>query len=144
VTLFGVGRELPAEVFVVFFAIFASLAFRFSASFAIFAFLASSSSFAFFICSFLRVKFLCMLYVESNIRDGKRGTYGPALGQRDVGYRGAILIQLDAFIMLSVSHVKETVSGPPKKVWSDLRVVCIVVDVLEGRDAARRCASLRR
>jgi hypothetical protein len=74
----------------------------------------------------------------------KRGTYGAALGQRDVRYRGAILIQLNAFIMLSVSHVKETVSGPPKKVWSDLRVVCVAVDVLERRDAARRCASLRR
>jgi hypothetical protein len=142
VTLFGRGRELPAEVFVVFSAILASLAFRFSASLAICAFLASSSSFAFFICSFLRVKFLCMLYVELNIRDGRRGTYGPALRQRDVCYRGAMLMQLDAFIMLSVSHEKETVSGPPKKVWSHLLVVCIVVDVLEGRDAARRCASM--
>jgi hypothetical protein len=85
-----------------------------------------------------------MLYVESNIRDGKRKTYGPALRQRDLGYRGAILMQLDAFIVLSVSHGKETVSGPPKKVWSDLRVVCVVVDVLDGRDAARRCACLRR
>jgi hypothetical protein len=85
-----------------------------------------------------------MVYVESNVRDGKRGTYGPALRQRDVRYWGAILMQLGAFIMLSVSHVKEMVSGPPKKVWSDLRVVCIVVDVLEGRDAARRCASLQR
>jgi hypothetical protein len=83
-----------------------------------------------------------MLYVESNVRDGKRGTYWPALRQRDVRYRGAILIQLDAFIMLS-SHAKEMVLGPPKKVWSDLRVVCVAVDVLEGRDAARRCASLR-
>jgi hypothetical protein len=53
-------------------------------------------------------------------------------------------MQLDAFIMLSVSHVKEMVSGPPKKVWSDLCVVCIVVDALEGRDVGRRCASLRR
>jgi hypothetical protein len=85
-----------------------------------------------------------MLYVELNVRGGRKGTYGPALRQRDVRYRGAMLMQLDAFIMFSVSHVKETVSGPPKKVWSDLRVVCIVVDVLEGRDAARRCASLQR
>jgi hypothetical protein len=53
-------------------------------------------------------------------------------------------MQLDAFIMSSVSYVKETVSGPPKKVSSDLRVVCVVLDVLDGRDAARRCASLRR
>jgi hypothetical protein len=129
-------------VFIVFFAIFASLAFRFSASLAIFAFLTSSSSFAFFICSFLRVKFLCMLYVESNVRDGKRGTYRPALRQRDVGYRGAILTQLDAFIVLSVSYGKESTSGPPKKMWLDLRVVCVVVDVLDGRDAARSCACL--
>ena len=85
-----------------------------------------------------------MLYVESNVRDGKRETYRPALRQRDVDYCGAILMQLDAFIMLSISRVKQTVSGPPQNMWSDWRVVCIVLDALEGRDAARRCASLRK
>jgi hypothetical protein len=85
-----------------------------------------------------------MSYVESNVRDGKRKTYRLALHQRDVDYRGGTLMQFDAFIMLSISHVKEMAVGPPKEAWSDWRTIRVVVDVLEGRDALRRCASLRR
>jgi hypothetical protein len=45
--------------------------------------------------------------------DGKKGTHGPGLPQRDVDYFCAALRQLDVFIILSISRVKEWVSGPP-------------------------------
>jgi hypothetical protein len=72
----------------------------------------------------------------------KGGTHWLAPCQRDVDYCGATLMQFDAFVISSILHVKEWVSGPPQKARLDRRVGCIVVDALEGRDAARGCASM--
>jgi hypothetical protein len=72
----------------------------------------------------------------------KGGTHRLAPCQRDVDYCGATLMQFDAFVISSVSHVKEWVSGPLREARLGRRVGCIVVDVLVGRDAARGCASM--
>jgi hypothetical protein len=72
----------------------------------------------------------------------KRGTHWITLCQRDVDYCGATLMQFDTFIISSISHVKEWVSGPLQKARLGQGVGCIVVDALEGRDAARGCASM--
>ena len=72
----------------------------------------------------------------------KGGTHPIALCQRDVDYCGVTFMQFDAFIMSSISHVKEWVSGPLQKAGLGQRVGCIVINTLEGRDAARGCASM--
>jgi hypothetical protein len=74
----------------------------------------------------------------------KRRTHRLAPCKRDVDYCGATLMQFDAFVISSISHVKEWVSGPLKKARLGRRVGCIVVDALEGRDAARRYVCMRR
>jgi hypothetical protein len=48
-----------------------------------------------------------------------------------------VLLQLDAFVIFSISRVKKWVSGPLQKARLGRRVVCIVVDMMEGLDAAR-------
>jgi hypothetical protein len=72
----------------------------------------------------------------------KGGTHRCAPCQRDVNYCGVMLMQFDAFVISSISRVKEWVSGPLQKAWLGRRIGCIVVDALEGRDAARGCASM--
>jgi hypothetical protein len=71
----------------------------------------------------------------------KRGTHRITLCQRDVDCCGMTLRQFDAFIIFSISHVEEWVSGPFQKARLARRVGCIVVDAVGGRDAARGCAS---
>jgi hypothetical protein len=68
--------------------------------------------------------------------DGKKGTHGSGLPQRDVDYLSAALLQLDAFVNLAV---EERVSGPPQKARLSWYVLCIVVVALEWRGAAREC-----
>ena len=94
--LLATARALPAFP--------ASPAFCLSAAFAICAFLAFSFSRAF--RTPLADAFLCTIYVESNHRNGKQGTYEFALGQRDVDYLCAALLQLAAFANSAISHVK--------------------------------------
>jgi hypothetical protein len=60
----------------------------------------------------------------------ENGTHRLALRQWHVDYRSVMLMQFEFFIISSISHVK--VSGPPQKARLDWRVVCIVLDVLEG------------
>jgi hypothetical protein len=67
----------------------------------------------------------------------KRETYRFSPCQRDVDCCCAVLLQLDAFVIFSISRVKKWVSGPLQKARLGRRVVCIVVDMMEGLDAAR-------
>ena len=140
-TLVSEGRELlaTARALSVF---FASPAFCLSAAFAISAFLAFSFS-----CAFrtpLADAFLCTIYVESNHRNGKQGTYEFALGQRDVDYLCAALLQLAAFANLAISRVKQRISSCPLQKARLCRQAARIVIVALGLrgDRSRGCESM--
>jgi hypothetical protein len=136
------GRELLAGAFFMFLAFLASLAFR---CFASFASLAVFSSFSRFISTILRETILCKMYVESNVKGGKRwGTHLSALGERNVDYLCVALLQLDAVVNVAITRVKERVfSGPLQKARLGERDARIVIAGSGWRgDTSMGCASM--
>jgi hypothetical protein len=136
------GRELLSGGFSMFFAFLASVAFRFFASFAS---LALFSSFSRFISTILRETILCKTYVESNVQGGKRwGTHLCALGERNVDYLCAALLQLDAFVNAAISRVREKAfSGPLQKARLGERDASIVIVASGWRgDTSMGCAAM--
>jgi hypothetical protein len=65
----------------------------------------------------------------------KGETHWSGLCQRDVDYCWAMLLQL-GFIVLSIPHVKERVSGPLQKARLGWGVICTMVIAAGWRDAA--------
>jgi hypothetical protein len=136
------GREVLAGAFFMFFAFLASIAFRFFASFAS---LAIFSSFSRFISTILRETILCKMYVESNVQGGKRwGTHRSALGERNIDYLCAALLQLDVFVNAAITRVRERdFSGPLQKARLGERDARIVIVASGWReDTSRGCASM--
>jgi hypothetical protein len=82
-----------------------------------------------------------MTYVDSNVGDGQRGTHLGALCQRNVDYCWPMFLQLDDFIISSISCAEEKVLSPCKKIGLGWRVICIVIVASEWRgDAVRKCS----
>jgi hypothetical protein len=68
-----------------------------------------------------RVEHLRYIYKETH-------RFSPC--QWDVDYCGTTLMQLDAFVMSSISRVKERVPDPLQKAWLGQHIACIVVVAL--------------